>query len=189
VRIPPRPHLLGIDDGPFEKFVDERVPLVGVMMEGADRIEGVATTSFPVDGTGVAEFLAEWVGALRCRAALHGVVLGGITIAGLAVVDVALLSDRLGLPVLVVNRRDPEKTRLREALEAAGVPERWALVERAPAAVRVGDGLYLAAAGVERDAAMALVRAALAKSRVPEPLRVAHLIAHALVRGESRGRV
>jgi endonuclease V-like protein UPF0215 family len=36
---------------------------------------------------------------------------------------------------------------------------------------------------------MALVRAALAKSGVPEPLRVAHLIARALVRGESRGRV
>ena len=169
MQIPLHPHLLGIDDGPFEKFVDERVPLVGVMMEGADLIEGVATTSFPVDGAGVAEFLAEWVGALRCRAALHGVVLGGITIAGLAVVDVALLSNRLGLPVLVVNRRDPEKTRLREALEAAGLPERWALVER--------------------DAAMALVRAALAKSGVPEPLRVAHLIARALVRGESRGRV
>jgi hypothetical protein len=69
------------------------------------------------------------------------------------------------------------------------LPERWALVERAPAALRVGDGLYLAAAGVERAVAMALVRAALAKSGVPEPLRVAHLIARALVRGESRDRV
>lgn len=189
MQIPPRPHLLGIDDGPFEKFADERVPLVGVMMEGPDRIEGVATTAFPVDGAAVAEFLADWVGALRCRAGLHGVVLGGITIAGLAVVDVALLSERLELPVLVVNRHNPETTRLREALEAAGMPERWALVERAPAALRVGDGLYVAAAGVEPNVAVALVRAAQAKSAMPEPLRVAHLIARALVLGESRGRV
>jgi hypothetical protein len=47
----------------------------------------------------------------------------------------------------------------------------------------------VAHAGIERDAAEELVRASLRKSRLPEPLRVAHLIARALVTGESRGRV
>ena len=188
MRVPPRPHLLGVDDGPFEKFEDDRAPFVAVMMEGSDRVEAVATTSFAVDGANVTDFLAGWIGSLRCREALHGVVLGGITMAGLAVVDVTALAAQLELPVLVVNRRDPEKTRLRDALEAAGMPERWAIVENSPAAIRVDDGLYVAAAGLESPAAVALVRAALAKSGLPEPLRVAHLIARALVRGESRGR-
>lgn len=184
-----RPHLLGIDDGPFEKFADETVPIVGVMMEGPDRIEAVATSSFPVDGDRVSDFLVEWVSSLRCRDSLHGVVLGGITIAGLAVVDVDALAGRLTLPVLIVNRRDPSRTRLRDALRAAGFPDRCALVDRAPDAVRVREGLYVAAAGTDASTATALVRATQAKSEMPEPLRIAHLIGRALVYGESRGRV
>lgn len=185
---PPRPHLLGIDDGPFEKHVSRSVPIVGVMMEGAELVEGVAVTSFPVDGEGVTDFLAGWVAGLRCRPALHGVLLGGITIAGLAVVDVPRLAESLSLPVLVVNRREPTDGELGAALAAAGLAARRAIVARAPRARAVGERLFVAAAGVAPDDAAALVRASRGKSEVPEPLRVAHLIAQAVARGESRGR-
>lgn len=184
-----RPHILGIDDGPFEKSASREVAVVGVVMEGADLVEGVALTSFPVDGPDVTAFLADWVAGLRFRPALQGIVLGGITIAGLAVVDMVLLSQRLGLPVLVVNRRDPSNQRLNGALEAAGLADRRDVVERTPPAVEVESGLYLSYAGTEREAAAVMVRATLRKSTLPEPLRLAHLIARALVTGESRGRV
>ena len=67
--LPPRPHLLGIDDGPFEKRVSSHTPLVGVPMEGPDLVEAVATTTFPVDGDDVTGFLADWVEGLRFRPA------------------------------------------------------------------------------------------------------------------------
>jgi endonuclease V-like protein UPF0215 family len=185
---PPRPHLLGIDDGPFEKHVSRSVPIVGVMLEGVELVEFVAVTAFPVDGEGVTDFLAGWVAGMRCRPALHGVLLGGITIAGLAVVDVPRLADALALPVLVVNRREPSDDRLGAALDAAGLSARRAIVARTPPARPVGDRLFVAAAGVAPDDAVALVRASRGKSELPEPLRVAHLIAQALARGESRGR-
>ncbi len=184
-----RPHILGIDDGPFEKRARREVVLVGVMMEGPDLVEGVAVTSFPVDGPDATPFLADWVEGLRLRPALQGIVLGGITLAGLAVVDIMLLSERLGLPVLVVNRRDPANHRLHEALEAAGLEDRGGIVARTPPAFEVESGLFLSHAGVERADAVALVRATLRKSALPEPLRLAHLIARATVTGESRGRV
>lgn len=183
-----RPHLLGIDDGPFEKRAHGPVPVVGVMTEGADLVEAVALTRFPVDGEHVTEFLGEWVSGLRFRPALHGVLLGGITIAGLAVVDVGDLAARLGVPVVVVNRREPRDDRLRRALEAAGLAHRFAIVERAPEAFPVDDALYASQAGTTRAAAAALVRASVGKSQLPEPLRLAHLIARAVVTGESRGR-
>ena len=53
----------------------------------------------------------------------------------------------------------------------------------------VGEGLYLAHAGASRAEAERLVLSCLAKSRLPEPLRVAHLIGQAIVLRESRGRV
>ena len=189
MRANPRPHVLGIDDGPFEKHASDAVPIVGVMMEGADLVEAVARTDFPVDGDGVTAFLGDWVEGLRCRPALQGVLFGGITIAGLAVLDVEALAKRLGVPVVVVNRRDPANHRLAHALESAGLAERLAIVERTPAAFPLEGGrLYVAAAGCDRAAATALVTATRRKSDLPEPVRIAHLVARAILTGESRGR-
>jgi endonuclease V-like protein UPF0215 family len=181
--------VLGIDDGPFAKRQVEPVPIVGVSMEGADLVEGVAVTSFPVDGAGATEFLARFVLGLRARAGLHAVVLGGITIAGLGIVDLSALAAALRRPVLAVGRRSSERSELARALRAAGYPDRLDLVRRAPPSFRVDDGLWVSAAGAEPEAAARLVRATLRKARVPEPLRLAHLLARALVLGESRGRV
>ncbi len=185
---PGRPHLLGIDDGPFDKGCDREVPLVAVAMEGADLVEAVATTRFPVDGEDVTPFLAEWIGGLRVRPALRGVFLGGITIAGLAVVDVRALAAAAELPVIVVNRRDPADHELHRALRAAGLDARLELVEATPPAFPVNRHLWAACAGIDADGARHLLGAARRKGELPEPLRLAHLIARAMVSGESRGR-
>jgi endonuclease V-like protein UPF0215 family len=183
-----RPHVLGIDEGPFDKFESPSVPLVAVMMEGPDRVEAVAIRRFPVDGEDVAAFLADWIGGLRCRPALHGVLFSGITLAGLAILDVEELARRTGLPVVVVNRRPPVDARLIGALETAGLSHRKAILARAPVSRRLDAGLYAAWAGADRETAADLVERTLAKSALPEPLRLAHLIARAIATGESRGR-
>ena len=184
-----RPHLIGIDDGPFDKDADPVTPIVGVVMEGSDLVEGIAMTSFPIDGAGVTDFLAEWIGGLRFRPGLQGIVLGGITIAGLAVVDVERLSQALELPTMVVNRKDPREHRLAGALRSAGLADRLAVVDRTPPSLPVSNGLYLACAGSSPEEAIRLIEASRRKGEMPEPLRLAHLIASAVVRGESRGRV
>ena len=178
-----------MDDAPFEKRQLTPVPIVGVVMEGADRIESVAVGGFPVDGEDITGYLAGWIGGSRARPALQGVILGGITVAGLAVVDMGDLAERLGLPIMAVTRRNPAGSDLAEALRAAGLEHRLALLERAPRAFGVAEGLYLAHAGATRAEAERLVVSSLAKSRLPEPLRVAHLIGQAIALGESRGRV
>lgn len=182
-----RPHVLGVDDGPFDKRTDAIAPIVGVMMEGHDLVEAVAITEFAVDGDAPAEFLGDWISALRFAAALHAVALSGITIAGLGVIDIERLAARLERPVLVVNRQEPRNDRLEEALGAAGLGQRMAIVERTPTAQRLDDGLYLAQAGISFVEAARLVHACRGKSQLPEPLRLAHLIAGAVASGQSRG--
>lgn len=182
------PHVLGIDDGPLDKHPDATVPLVAVMMEGAAIVESVAVAEFPVDGDGINDFLSVWIASMRCSDALQAIVLGGITIAGLSVVDIEALHRSCGVPVIVVNRKEPLDTRLEEALRAAGLAERIAVVAASPAAFRLDDGLYVAAAGATAAQATRMVDATRAKSLLPEPLRVAHLIGAALVNGQSRGR-
>ena len=183
-----RPHLLGIDDGPVEKRPGRDVVLVAVVMGGADLVEGVGTTRFPVDGDDAAGFLSTWVRTLRVHPALAGIVLGGITIGGLGVVDVEQLARATDLPVLVVNRKDPRDHDLDRALVAAGLEDRIPIVARSPEAHRLDTRVFVACAGVHPERAAELVRASTAKSDLPEPLRVAHLIARAVTTGESRGR-
>jgi hypothetical protein len=184
-----RPHVLGIDDGPVDVHNGGETPIVGVMTEGADVVEAVAVTRFAVDGDEVTTFLATWITSLRLHPALQAIVLGGITIAGLGVVDLTALAERTGVPVIAVSRRDPRGHRVADALRAAGLDARLAVVERTPEAFVGPTGLYLACAGTTPEVAVALVSACLGKANVPEPLRLAHMIARAIAVGESRGRV
>lgn len=183
-----RPHVLGIDDGPFVKHVSEKALIVGVMMEGADLVEAVAVSEFPVDGAEVTPFLGSWIEGLRFRPALQCVLLGGITIAGLCVVDIEQLSARLGLPVVVTNRKLPTNAPLLRALESAGLSDRIPIVERSPAPFSVSGGLFAAQAGADREWTERIFRVTRLKSALPEPLRLAHIIARAIATGESRGR-
>ena len=80
----------------------------------------------------VITFLTRWIESMRVKPALHAVLFGGVTIAGLAIIDIEALSTRLGVPVVVVNRREPSNGRLIEALETAGLAERRAILERLP---------------------------------------------------------
>jgi endonuclease V-like protein UPF0215 family len=52
-----RPHVLGIDDGPVDLHNGGETSIVGVMTEGADLVEAVAVTHFPIDGDEVRSFL------------------------------------------------------------------------------------------------------------------------------------
>jgi uncharacterized protein len=165
------------------------VPIIGVAMEGNDLIESVALGEFPVDGDGATEYLSTWIAGLRARPMLQAIILGGITIAGLGIIDPSALAERLGVAVLVVTRHNPARSELDSALRAAGLMDRLSLLERIPRAYAVGDGLYLAHAGATRMEAERLLAATLGKAKLPEPLRVAHLIGQAMVLRESRGRV
>ena len=186
---PGRAHLLGIDDGPFERHASADVPVVAVLMEGHDLVEGLAVTRFGVDGEDATSFLADWIRGLRFHAGLQGIVLGGISVAGLGIVDIPGLAERTGVPVLGVNRRDPAASTLVSALRAAGLAERIPVALRSPRAFRTGRGLFVSCAGVSDERAAALIEASVHKADLPEPLRLAHLVAQAIARGESRGRV
>ena len=184
-----RPHILGIDDAPFDKRQQRPVRVVAVLMEGNDLVEGMALSEFPVDGAEATGFLANWIKTLRWEPAVQAVVLGGITLAGLGLVDREDLAQRLGIPVLAVTLRATAKSRIGEALTAADLADRLSIVRRSPPAICVRPGLHVAFAGTDQGHALALIEATLRKSRMPEPLRLAHLIASALERGQSRGRV
>lgn len=181
-------HTFAVDDGPFERTNRGDVPIVGVAFSGL-RLEGVVSSAVRRDGanatTRVAELLASSVWAAQTRL----LMLQGIALAGFNVVDLDALHERLGIPVLVVARRMPDLVAIERALRTnvRGGARKWRLIERAGRMEAVA-GLVVQRRGLTlAEAASAIERLAV-NGRIPEPLRVAHLVAGGLVRGYSRGR-
>jgi hypothetical protein len=181
--------VLGIDDGPLQREHRGDVNVIGAVFRGADRLEGVLSTRVRRDGRNATDRLVEMISGSRFAAQLHYVMLDGIALGGFNVVDLPLLSGRIGLPVLVVTRNRPRPQAVREAL-LQHIPQgaaRWRLIEKAGPVARV-EGLHCQMVGLTEAEAGSLIRLTRHAGKLPEPIRVAHLIAAGITRGQSRGR-
>jgi hypothetical protein len=180
-------HVLAVDDAPFDRFRDREALAVGVVTAGPGLVEAVLTTRLPVDARDVTSCLERWIRASRLAPALRAVLFEGITIAGLGVIDLPRLSSGLGLPVIAVARKAPRPGRLEATLRRLG---RTAGLEALAAAGPLHEhaGGCFQAAGIAPTAARELLARAAGRSRLPEGLRLAHLIAGGMVLGQSQGR-
>jgi endonuclease V-like protein UPF0215 family len=154
--------------------------LIGVVFSGL-RLDGVLRSRVRRDGANASRVIAELVTGCRFRRHLQAVLLQGIAVAGFNVVDLRWLRAELGLPVIVAMRRRPDLDAIREALltKVPGGRRKWRLIERA-GPVEAAGGVFIQRAGISHEAAAELVVRLAVNSRVPEPLRTAHMIASAL---------
>lgn len=180
---------IGLDDGPFPPAHRGDVDLIGAVCTGA-RLDGVLRTRVRRDGANATDRIATLVEASRYRRHVQLVLLQGIAVAGFNAVDIAALNARLGLPVVVVARRAPDLDAIRAALltKVPGGRRKWRLIERA-GQPRAAAGVWLQCAGIGLDQAAAVVARLAVHGRVPEPLRLAHLIAGGISGTGTRQRV
>lgn len=184
----PCSHVIGIDDAPFRREHRGDVRIVGAVFAGP-RLEGVVSSKVRRDGANATLQVAGMVRDCRFAPQLQVVMLQGIAFAGFNVVDIHGLSDRLGLPVLVICRKQPDLDGIRDALlhRVPGGTRKWRLIEKAGPMEPLGP-LWVQRAGLGAGEARALIRQHARHGRLPEPLRTAHLIAGGVTDGESRHR-
>ncbi|KAA0013738.1 DUF99 family protein [Billgrantia pellis] len=182
-------HIVGFDDCPFPRGHRGDVAIVGTVFSRL-RLEGVLSGKVRRDGVNSTRELIRLAGSSRFAAHLQLVMLQGVALAGFNVVDVPQLHAELGLPVLVVARRAPRREAMRRALlkRIPGGAHKWARVERL-GEMEPLEGVYVQRVGLSVEEAAATLRATTPHGSVPEPLRVAHLIAGGVTTGESSGRV
>jgi endonuclease V-like protein UPF0215 family len=177
---------IGFDDAPHRPG-DEAVGVCGVLCRD-DRLEGVLWSTVPRDGHEATVTLARMLLGSRFRDQASVLLLDGVTVAGLDVVDLVALHEAVERPVVAVLRKPPDVDAFDAALgkvEDADVRRaRWA---RAGPLHAIGGHVFHAVGADPWDVAAALVRLCVL-GRVPEPLRLAHVIAGGVARGESRGR-
>ena len=180
-------NVAGFDDGPFERATRGDVLLVGAVC-ARTRLDGVVTGHVRKDGANATARIAALVRGSPFDGHVQAVLLNGIAVGGFNVVDIAALAEQLRRPVLVVARRPPRMQLIHDALKALpGGARKWSLIERA-GPMEPLDGVHVQRADLTREEAHALLAATTLHGNLPEPLRLAHLIAGGLVTGTSHGR-
>lgn len=180
--------IVGVDDGVFAPHTKGLADVIGIVFRGGYWLDGVMKTEVAIDGMDATEKIAAMVKASPHYAQLRVVMLNGITFAGFNVVDITKLSELTGLPVVAVTREKPDFEDIHKAL--AHLPQsemRWKIIENASRLIRVRsrrgeEPIFMQIAGISQEDAERIVRETSTRSNVPEPLRVAHVIASGLTR-------
>lgn len=181
-------NLVGFDDAPFARGHHGPVKVVGAVFAHL-RFDGVLVGSIEKDGADSASRLAELVVRSRFHEHIQLVLLQGVAFGGFNVVDVFQLHRDLDRPVMVVARKAPDMVAIREAL-VSRIPEgetKWSILERLGPMEPV-HGVFVQRVGLSMTEAASVIERFAVHGRIPEPLRVAHLIAGAIAEGHSRGR-
>lgn len=178
--------VLGIDDSPFDKFRDSHSTVIGVVYRGGEYPDGAVSTKVRVDGVNSTSRLAEMVNRSRFRKQLRCMFLDGINMAGFNIIDIHRLFRLTKIPVIVVVRRRPDIDNIKRVLTRLKMDSKIRILERTGPPRKCGR-IYIQFAGISFDEAGELVELTSTRSFIPEPVRVAHLIGAALVKGESRG--
>ena len=189
----PEIRILGFDDSPFKR-TDKKVAIIGVVYRGGSFLDVVLKSEVAVDGLDATEKLAKLINKSRHKPQLKVLMFDGITLGGFNIIDIKKLHKQTELPVIIINRKHPDLDSVREALENNfdDFKKRWNMILNAGKIkvcnLKNGKKVYYQAVGMKDEEAEEIIQLSSTHSDIPEPLRVAHLIATALIKGESSGR-
>ena len=179
--------VIGIDDSPFNKFKDKKVLIVGVVMRGGSWIDGILSTKVDVDGNDSTIKLAEMINKCKFKPQLQCIFLDGIAVGGFNVIDVKELNKKTKLPVVVIIRKQPDIPKIKITLKKINQKQKIKLIQKAGNVVQVNN-IFAQLTGIDLEDAKKILKVVCTRSLIPEPLRLAHLIASGIAFGESRGR-
>lgn len=174
--------VVGIEDGSFIKGVDKKALLAAVLFKGTN-IEDVAFEWITVDGLDATE---KAVNILE-RWDFEVVMLAGISFAGFNVINPMVIYERFRKPIIIASRTKPDNKAVKRALmqHFNDWRKRWAVFAKLGPIYELkvlsgGPPLYFEVVGTEMEWASRLITSFAVCGRVPEPLRVARIIARGL---------
>jgi len=183
--------IFAIDDSPF-KFSDKETYAVGVICRIPTYIEGVNIFSVDVDGNDSTEKIIEVVNQSRFKENIKAIIINGVALAGFNVVDIASIYTKTNIPAVTVSRNIPDIPNIKETLKKKFTDwiDKWYLIEKNEIHIleRGTHKLSYSYIGIEKKNAELLIEKSIYKGNYPEALRIAHIIASAIKKGESKGK-
>ncbi len=179
--------ILGVEDGSFDAF-NRKAPgctiLCGVLMEG-DRILKVRHAEIRVDGLDATDKLLSLMRGIEVDA----VILGGITFGGFNVINPRVIHAETGVPIIVYSGVKPDNVAVLAALRKhfPDWERRWEIIAglgeiHSTRVFREDPEIYFETVGCDPGWAEGVLKDSAMISRIPEPVRVAGLVARGLTR-------
>lgn len=182
--IRPSLRIVGVDDGTFPatKRLREHALLVAVLFENST-ISAVRLGRIAVDGRDANRVLTSMVRALR----FDLMMLSGVSFGGFNLIDITKLAYQTKKPVIAISREKPDNRAILRALRKHFVDweERWRIVRRAGRIhafkpLPEEPELYFEVKGASPSFAKKAIASTAMISRLPEPIRVAGIVARGL---------
>lgn len=178
--------ILGIDDS---ALINEKVTIIGAFFRGGEQLDGVLRAEVTKDGMDATDVMAAMIRNSKYYSQVRILMLDGVTYAGFNPVDIKKLFEETKIPVIVFMRACPDFEKIKLALEnLSGKEKRWEIIQRAGKIYKANNSGFIQFCGIDSESARDIVRTTSTHSNIPEPLRVAHLIATGVVLGESTGK-
>ena len=179
--------VLGIDDSPFDRQKGKNVLVVGTFFRGGKLMDGLLSTYIRKDGVNSTKKLSEMVNRSKFKTQIRALLLNGIAVGGFNVIDIPKLSKLTKIPVIVVMRNYPDKPKMFKALKKMKQEFKIKLIEKAGDIHKTGK-ICIQIAGISLEEAKEIIKITTTYADIPEPLRIAHLIASGIIKGESSGQ-
>ncbi len=182
---------IGIDDAPF-KFSQEDVLVVGSVVRAPNYLEGILSTEVKVDGEDATEKLVKMISDSRFVDQANIIFLDGAAVGGFNLVDIEKLSESVGVPSVTISREKPDFEKIKEAMK--GHFDEW---EKRFDQMKSGNlhkiktehkPIYIQKEDLTIKEVKELVDLFTVRGRLPEPVRISHIVASGIVRGESQGK-
>jgi endonuclease V-like protein UPF0215 family len=175
---------IGFDDAPFIRSANNPVGVAGVICADT-RFEGMVWGEIQPDGWDATEKLCQLLIGGKFLPHLHVVLLDGISLGGFNIIDLPLLAARLERPCIAVMRKLPNLQAMAYAMQRLPHPEkRLEIISRA-GPVYEHPPFYYQVCNAQPEITGQVLQHLTDCGHVPEALRLAHLIASAVVKGES----
>lgn len=179
--------ILGIDDSPFLKNKSKTTKLIGVFMRGGRQFDGLLSTRAKIDGYDATDKIIEMVKKTKFKKQLRAILLNGIAVGGFNTVNIKKISKKTKIPAIIVIRVNPDIKGIIKLLKILKRPKSIKDIRDAGKVHKVRN-VFIQFSGITKSKAIEIIKITAVHSHIPEPLRIAHLIASGVHYGESRGK-
>jgi len=117
-------------------------------------------------------------------------ILQGVSFGGFNVVDAFALNRELKRPILLASRKNPDMETIMKVLleKIPGGRKKWRCISRL-GPMEPCHNCFVQRVGLSYEDALYMIKRFTIYGNIPEPLRIAHIIAGAVGTGTSTGRV
>jgi endonuclease V-like protein UPF0215 family len=166
--------------------------VVGAIMRGGDYLECVLSSKIRIDGTDATSICAEMVIKSKYSKQLKVILIDGVALGGFNIIDISELYKTTNIPVITITRDEPNFNKIKIALSEnfEDWKERWKIIKKGEIYTLETrhNPIYVKCKGIEIKDAKEIIELSTIRGVIPEPIRVAHIIASGIIKGESYGK-